>query len=195
MPEYQRKNGGAMLQPDIADLLRRSQALVVRDSISRPQMESYVAFLGDQPLQHPLMAGVLGEYDRVMWERIARDGKSALGEKSGEVDRAYIAMWEEWQETQPNRPPRSHIWLKGVVAAALAIADTRLVRGEGSIMDRRRINLLSPDDAEAEIRRVLNPRGGKDNVALKHIDYYRECWEDPQIRALVPADFADQSHA
>ena len=58
-------------------------------------------------------------------------------------------------------------------------------------MDRRNINLLSPEDVDVDIRRIPI-RAGAIITWANHIGHYRECWEDPKIRALVPTDFADQ---
>jgi len=119
--------------PTIEDLLLRDhkEKVLGKDRISRKQMESYVRFLGydpeaDEPvnpLEGDFIVNVLGEYDTAMWARIAKQGKSALGPNAKDVHDAYIAMWEEWRDKQANRPPRSHMWLKGVVAAALLIAE------------------------------------------------------------------------
>lgn len=121
--------------PTVEELLLKDhkQKVLGKDRISKSQMQSYREFLthdpesGDElasPLQHPLIADLLADYDAAMWGRIAKQGKSALGEKAKEVDDAYCDMWEEWRDQQANRPPKSHKWLKGAVAAALLIAES-----------------------------------------------------------------------
>jgi hypothetical protein len=76
-----------------------------------------------------------------------------------------------------------------------ADTDGRQEARRAETMDPRSSNLRAPEDAFAEIRRVLNPRdpaGGPGYVSVEHIPTYRWLWEQPDVRALVPADYADQ---
>jgi hypothetical protein len=126
--------------PTIEDLLLKDhkERVLGKDKISRSQMASYLEFFKTDPetgevaedmgdvMAHPLLTDVLGEYDTEMWAKIAKQGKSALGEKAKDVDEKYIAMWNEWKDNSGHGSsvPKSHMWLKGVVAAALLIAES-----------------------------------------------------------------------
>lgn len=126
--------------PTIEDLLLKDhkEKVLGKDKISRSQMASYLEFFKTDPetgevaetledvMSHPLIADVLGEYDAEMLAKIAKQGKSALGEKAKDVDETYIAMWNEWKDNSGHGSsvPKSHMWLKGVVAAALLISES-----------------------------------------------------------------------
>lgn len=141
--------------PTLEELLLRDhkERVLGKDRISASQMASYLSFLGydpdsDEPvnpLESPFIVDVLGEYDLDMWKRIALKGKSALGSDAKKVDEAYVDMWEEWRDEQSNRPPKSHMWLKGVVAAALLIAEH-----QGEVEQLKVEDVIAKEKAEAE---------------------------------------------
>jgi hypothetical protein len=134
--------------PSVEELLLRDHKSKVlgKDRISRSQMQSYLKFLSTNPetgqqevfgedeevpegveprsiLQHPFITDILGQFDTQTWGLVAKYGKNRLGDKQDEVDSAYVDMWNEWKATQSPVPPKSHMWLKGIVAAALLIAE------------------------------------------------------------------------
>jgi hypothetical protein len=143
--------------PTVEELLLRDhkERVLGKDKISAAQMASYLNFLGYDPeaetpvnpLEGAFFTEVLGGFNIDMLRRVALKGKSALGEKAKEVDDAYIAMWEEWKDGLSNRPPKSHMWLKGVVAAALLIAEHH-----GELEQLKVEDVIAKEKAEAEER-------------------------------------------
>ena len=134
--------------PSVEELLLRDHKSKVlgKDRISKSQMQSYLKFLSTNPetgqqevfgedeevpegveprslLEHPFITDILGPFDTTMWGQIAKYGKNRLGDQAKEVDEAYVDMWTEWKATQSPVPPKSHMWLKGITAAALLIAE------------------------------------------------------------------------
>ena len=58
----------------------------------------------------------------------ARDGVRWTEPHGKLIDDVYLAMWEPWAAAQTSPPPRSHCWVKGVVATGIALAEEQPVR-------------------------------------------------------------------
>lgn len=98
----------------LGDLARAATAKLSADRISRLQVASYLAFFEDTTF----FEDALGAFDQEALHALARDGKRAANGK--ELDADYVEAWEQWR---PSSVPKSHMWIKGMVATALAVAE------------------------------------------------------------------------
>jgi hypothetical protein len=97
----------------------REQSIVGRNTISSAQMASYTTFLDtelDAPFASALIA--LSAEDAAL---IARHGYSAVPQGK-DLDGLFCAAWDKWVAGLDVKPPKSHKWIKGVLAAALILS-------------------------------------------------------------------------
>ena len=95
-----------------------AQATLGRNTISSPQMRTYDAFLSHEHADNPFHdALALLTADEVA--SVAKFGYSALGPAGKALDIAFCVCWDAWVATLPVAPPKSHMWIKGLLAAAL----------------------------------------------------------------------------
>jgi hypothetical protein len=128
----------------IGELIKiRDTRIGGRDKISRAQMATYLEFFSDyegenyleRPLEHPVIEAL--ELNEAQLLAIAVNGKSAIGRDFGKAkDDIYVSLWNEWAgERQEKRGgasvPTNHMWIKGTLAAAEAIAMYNLEHGIG----------------------------------------------------------------
>jgi hypothetical protein len=113
------------VDPDrIKRLIAAATANWTGDRIREAQARTYLAFLGEDSMAHPLFTQILAGLTPDQLTALANVGKSAI--PNGRLlDKKFVAMWEDWAAKQPGPVPVSHMWIKGVVAFALALADER----------------------------------------------------------------------
>ena len=96
------------------------QHVVGRNKISAAQRTSYEAFLAyeqDTPFHEAVNA-----LSQDQLELVARLGYSALGPQGKALDTLFCAAWDAWVATLPVAPPKSHKWIKGVLATAIILS-------------------------------------------------------------------------
>lgn len=112
----------AIEPPTVEELILKDhkERVLGKDRISRNQMKSYIKFLTDKGED---FVEVMGTQDTNVWAAVAKRGKSAMP-NGKDVDAKFVELWGEWKGEQPNPGDisGSHMWLKGVCAAALLIA-------------------------------------------------------------------------
>lgn len=99
-------------------VLTLEQHTMGRNKIGKNQWATYLAYLDHQE-GRAYIAGLPVEE----MQAIARGGYSSL--PHGKLlDEEYIASWARWTATLETTPPKSHMWIKGVCAAALILTET-----------------------------------------------------------------------
>ena len=97
--------------------LTLDQHVIGRNKISHAQRASYVAFLAYE--QQTPFHDACNALTQEELERVAHDGYSALGSRGKALDALFCAAWDAWVETLEVAPPKSHKWIKGVLAIAI----------------------------------------------------------------------------
>jgi len=94
------------------------QHVLGRNKIGKRQWASYHVFLAsDQGLSW------LASLTQEETETLARLGWSKVpGGRA--IDERFVAAWASWASSLPVAPPKSHMWSKGVAAAALILTFT-----------------------------------------------------------------------
>lgn len=70
---------------------------------------------------------------------------------------------------------------------AVGAGRASMSEADGTPRGFRQQELLSLPEAHEESMRILSGHGERhDRVAMKGIEMYRECWADPEVRAVVP---------
>lgn len=94
--------------------------VVGRNKISSRQHATYVAFLSyEQDTPFHAAVNALSQEDL---EAVAHDGYSALGDAGKDLDALFCAAWDAWVASLPVAPPKSHKWIKGVLATAIILS-------------------------------------------------------------------------
>lgn len=96
----------------------REQSIVGRNTISAAQMRSYAAFLDTDTGAFGQAINALSAEDCAL---VARLGYSAIA-GGKDLDTVFCAAWDRWVATLEVAPPKSHKWIKGVLAAALILS-------------------------------------------------------------------------
>jgi hypothetical protein len=96
----------------------REQAIIGRNTISSAQMASYTAFLDTDTGAFGHAINALSADDCAS---VARLGYSSIA-GGKDLDTLFCAAWDAWTATLEVAPPKSHKWIKGVLAAALILS-------------------------------------------------------------------------
>src|SRR4051794_25955573 len=95
--------------------LTLDQHVVGRNKISSRQRATYEAFLAyEQETPFHAAVNALAQEDL---ELVARHGYSAIA-CGKDLDDLFCAAWDAWVATLEVAPPKSHKWIKGVLATA-----------------------------------------------------------------------------
>jgi hypothetical protein len=140
--------------PTVEELLLKGhkERVLGKDRISAKQMSSYLKFLTDKGDE--FADEVMGTHDENVWKAVARGGKSAVP-NGKDVDDKFVALWNEWKSEQqdPGSISKSHMWLKGVCAAALLIAMHNDEQTEGEENTDLYAPVLEPVEEQPEEER------------------------------------------
>lgn len=99
----------------LADLLEKANTLMPKDKVRLAQLKAYEQLLGDNPMEHIIITTLLsmGEGRDLPWLESVASGQASVRKERAAVKEHYEHLTS------------SHQWLKGIVAAALAIEATR----------------------------------------------------------------------
>jgi hypothetical protein len=94
--------------------------VVGRNKISSRQRATYEAFLAYE--QHTEFHAAVNALTQDELEAVARHGYSALGPAGKLLDGLFCDAWDGWVATLEVAPPKSHKWIKGVLATAIILS-------------------------------------------------------------------------